>query len=340
MDKLTDSELVLLDTCVYINIEKNEVDEIAEDALMLAHERKLKLYISEFSFIELILGCDSENRLINHFKCMKDLHINFMGQIEIMETYCSPEMIEGVIEQHLLEKYKYQLRRIRNDNIFPFFRQSFLKFCQYMMVILNKIDKKFWLEAFCLVNSFLSENQHYFDNTLRKVFIGFFDNKKKSKRLLYDAFKTMIATLLPIINNVKFTTEIVYKKLEEINAKETAKVVFYDLELKTMEFEGKENYVIPFMQYLDAIKSNADNRENHQIIIDDAINYIVSKNIFVNTKFDSHDFIDFINISMIAYPHSKIYYYTRDKKWIEFYNYEKIIHPDVFADYLLNKKLN
>lgn len=340
MDKLTDSELVLLDTCVYINIEKNEVDEIAEDALMLAHERKLKLYISEFSFIELILGCDSENRLIDHFKCMKDLHINFMGQIEIMETYCSPEMIEGVIEQHLLEKYRYQLRGIRNDIIFPFFRQSFLKFCQYMMVLLNNIDKKFWLEAFCLVNSFLSENQHYFDNTLRKVFIGFFDNKKKSKRLLYDAFKTMIVTLLPIINNVKFTTEIVYKKLEEINVKETAKVVFYDLELKTMEFEGKENYVIPFMQYLDAIRSNADNRENHQIIIDDAINYIVSKNIFVNTKFDSHDFIDFINISMIAYPHSKIYYYTRDKKWIEFYNYEKIIHPDVFADYFLNKKIN
>lgn len=48
------------------------------------------------------------------------------------------------------------------------------------------------------------------------------------------------------------------------------------------------------MQYLDAIKSNADNRENHQIIIDDAINYIVSKNIFVNTKFDSHDvFVDY-----------------------------------------------
>ena len=92
------------------------------------------------------------------------------------------------------------------------------------------------------------------------------------------------------------------------------------------------------MQYLDAIKSNADNRENHQIIIDDAINYIVSKNIFKNTRFDSHDFIDLINISMIAYPHSKIYYYTRDKKWIEFYNYEKIIHPDVFADYFLNKK--
>lgn len=245
-------------------------------------------------------------------------------------------MIEGVIEQHLLEKYKYQLRRIRNDNIFPFFRQSFLKFCQYMMVVLNKIDKKFWLEAFCLVNSFLSEKQHYFDNTLRKVFIGFFDNKKKSKHLLYDAFKTMVATLLPIINAVKFTTGIVYKKLEEIDIKETAKIVFNDLKLETIEFAGEENYLIPFMQYLDAKCSR--NRENHQIIIDDAINYIVSKNIFVNTKFDSHDFIDFINISMIAYPHSKIYYYTRDKKWIEFYNYEKIIHPDVFADYFLNKK--
>lgn len=336
MDKLTDSELVLLDTCVYIDVEKNEMNETVKNALTQAHERKLKLYISEFSFIELILGCDSENRLIDHFKCMKDLHINFMGQIEAMETYCSPEMIEGVIEQHLLEKYKYQLRRIRNDIIFPFFRQSFLKFCQYMMVVLNKIDKKFWLEAFCLVNSFLSENQHYFDNTLRKVFIGFFDNKKKSKHLLYDAFKTMVATLLPIINAVKFTTGIIYKKLEEIDIKKTAKIVFNDLKLETIEFAGEENYLIPFMQYLDAKCSR--NRENHQIIIDDAINYIVSKNIFVNTKFDSHDFIDFINISMIAYPHSKIYYYTRDKKWIEFYNYEKIIHPDVFADYFLNKK--
>lgn len=338
MDILTDSELVLLDTCVYIDIEKNEINEIAKNALTLAHNKKLKLYISEFSFIELILGCDNENRLINHFKCMKDLHINFMGQIEIMETYCAPEMIEGVIEQHLLEKYKYQLRNIRNNIIFPFFRQSFLKFCQCMKIILNMVDNYFWLEAFCLVSSFLKENQHYFDDVLYKIFISFFDNKNKSKRLLYDTFKTMIAVLLPVINNAKFTTEIVYKKLEKIDIKETAKVSFNYLKLKTIEFAGEKNYLIPFMQYLDAKRSNASDRENYQIIIDDAINYIVSKNIFKNTKFDSHDFIDFINISMIAYPHSKIYYSTRDKKWIEFYNYEKIIHPDVFADYFLNKK--
>ena len=68
--------------------------------------------------------------------------------------------------------------------------------------------------------------------------------------------------------------------------------------------------------------------------------YIVSKNIFVSTKFDSNGFIDIINLSMIVYPYSKNYYYTSNKNWIEFYNYEKIIHPSIFADCILNNQRN
>lgn len=305
-------------------------------ALEKARLANLDLYISEFSFIELMLGYDDENQLEKHYSNMKSVGLHFLGKDDDMKTYCDPDIIKGIIDFQLQSKFKIVLKEKKKSMIYPYFRYAFSEFSHLMMIVLNKVDKNYWYDGFRLLNSFETDKKGLFDIFVRQAYDDFFDKKKAGKRLLFDLFKNLLAYLLSSFDRERYQYYIVIKKLDDIDLKKMGKIVFDSLKLKSISFYGNENFVIPFMKYLANMQTNMPMFTEEDVLIKDAINYIVLNTIFVNKKFDSHDFIDFMNMAMIVYPYSKIYYYSNDKKWIEFYEYEKFLRSDHFKNFYMN----
>lgn len=323
------TEIVLIDTCTFINLEQSKGTAANRAAVLKVFELDGLLCISDLSFVELVLGCKDVNQLKNHFENLKSMEFVIFGRCDELQSLLSGECVANVINCNSLEEYKQKLKIVRNDILFPAFRAIFITYCQIMFMVLHNIDKNYWDQAFFLFNRLFNEHFSSFSEFLRDMFVEFVDDKKESRKMLRDGFKSIIVSILPKEMPEKYTEEDLKLKLDAIKIKKESVKLFNNLHLKKEPKTVSNPYIVPMME---RFKKGIDYTGLEDEMIRDGINYATQLMFFTGSNFDSHDLIDLLNISMSGYSKNKVHYFTDEEKWIEFLKAErKIVHncPDM-----------
>lgn len=123
------TEIVLIDTCTFINLEQSRGTAANRAAVLKVSELDGLLCISDLSFVELVLGCKDVNQLKNHFENLKSMDFVIFGRCDELQSLLSIECVVNVINRNSLKEYKQKLKIVRNNILFPVFRAIFITYC-------------------------------------------------------------------------------------------------------------------------------------------------------------------------------------------------------------------
>ena len=96
------TEIVLIDTCTFINLEQSRVTAANRAAVLKVSELDGLLCISDLSFVELVLGCKDVNQLKNHFENLKSMDFVIFGRFDELQSLLSIECVVNVINRNSL----------------------------------------------------------------------------------------------------------------------------------------------------------------------------------------------------------------------------------------------
>lgn len=322
--KLSIDRIVLIDTCTFINLEKAHPTKATLSAFKTVIDLDCLICISDLSMIELILGCTKEEELLKHFNNLTDMEFTIFGRFDELKNHLEPKNISRVIKKKELDKFKEEIKTIRNVVLFPAFQNIFLAYCQQLLMMLQIDDSQYWDGAFFLINGLFAHKKEEINRLLDETMCECLDRKKESKLLLSDSFKSILISLLPQLDGAKYNETEITTRLSNLNSKKLFLKLFDSLHLKKDASYEDFCYIKPMMK---RFKLNAHYSNLEEEITKDGINYVTMYILSKHANFDSHDLIDLLNISMAGYENIDVNYYTDEDKWVKFAKIEQAICP-------------
>ena len=314
--------VILLDTCAFIDIETGRNKKTAYNVLIKVVQTESCICITDLSFFELILGCDTLENLHNHNETFKGLDVLIYVTSDKTETVLKQNIFDTDSIESLIY-YKKRINKIKKEILFSIFKHIYNTYSSLFLVVLNYTDKKYWDYADHLFNDYYVNKKSVVGSIVKEAYDKFFENQEESKKILYNLFCTLLIYLLPFINEKKYKEKELISRLSVIKIEKMMTKVFYSLNLK--KAKGRFSYIKPMMEYLMA-KAKFDSIIDE--ILFDGVNYIVLHMLFTGANFDSHDIIDLVNLSNVTIKNHKIIYYTNETKWKDFFVIEKEINSN------------
>ena len=320
------SDVVLIDTCTFINLEKSNVTDNVLHAFKKVIELGCPICISDLSFVELILGCKKCADLSEHISNLENMRFNVFGRYDVLKDYLEPNNIKKIKSIKRLTEFKKKIKTIRNKIVFYPFLDMFISYAQLILMMLQIEDRYYWDGAFFLINSLFMDKRSEIEQVLFETMNDYSDKEKENKKLLKEIFNALLCTLLPLKNSEKYIESELKERLNKIDSKEHFLILFNSFKLKKDLLFGDLCYIKPMME---RFKENITYSSKEDEIYKDCINYVVMRILSKDANCDFHDLVDLLNISMTGYNLNKIHYYSDDNKWIKFATIEKTINKNL-----------